>query len=40
AGSWFWIDPVENIVFIGMIQNDDILYSLQVHGAARTALYQ
>jgi CubicO group peptidase (beta-lactamase class C family) len=40
AGSWFWIDPVENIVFIGMIQNDDILYSLQVHGAARAALYQ
>jgi CubicO group peptidase (beta-lactamase class C family) len=40
AGSWFWIDPVENVVFIGMIQNDDILYSLQVHGAARAALYQ
>lgn len=39
AGSWFWIDPVENIVFIGMIQNDDILYSLQVHGAARAAIY-
>lgn len=40
AGSWFWIDPVEDIVFIGMIQNDDILYSLQVHGAARAAIYQ
>jgi CubicO group peptidase (beta-lactamase class C family) len=40
AGSWFWIDPVENIVFIGMIQNDDILYSLQVHGAARAAIYR
>jgi CubicO group peptidase (beta-lactamase class C family) len=40
AGSWFWIDPVENIVFIGMIQNDDIFYSLQVHGAARGLLYQ
>lgn len=40
AGSWFWIDPEENIVFIGMIQNDDILYSLQVHGAARAAIYQ
>ncbi|MFK7863176.1 MAG: serine hydrolase domain-containing protein [Pseudohongiellaceae bacterium] len=39
AGSWFWIDPVENVVFIGMIQNDDILYSLQVHGAARAAIY-
>ena len=39
AGSWFWIDPVENIAFIGMIQNDDILYSLQVHAAAREAIY-
>ncbi len=40
AGSWFWIDPVQNIGFIGMIQNSDILYSLQVHAAARAALYQ
>ncbi len=40
AGSWFWIDPVENIVFVGMIQNDDIFYSLQVHSAARSLLYQ
>ena len=40
AGSWFWIDPVENIGFIGMIQNDDILYSLQVHAGARAAIYQ
>ena len=39
AGSWFWIDPVENVVFIGMIQNSDIFYSLQVHAAARTAIY-
>lgn len=40
AGSWFWIDPVENIVFVGMIQNDDILYSVQLHGAMRGLLYQ
>jgi CubicO group peptidase (beta-lactamase class C family) len=40
AGSWFWIDPVENLVFIGMIQNDDILYSLQTHAAARAAIYR
>lgn len=40
AGSWFWIDPVNNIVFVGMIQNDDILYSIRVHGAMRAALYQ
>lgn len=40
AGSWFWIDPVENIVFVGMIQNDDIFYSLQVHAAMREILYK
>ena len=40
AGSWFWVDPVEDIVVIGMIQNGDILYSLQVHAATRAALYQ
>jgi hypothetical protein len=31
---------VENIGFVGMIQNDDILYSLQVHAAARAAIYK
>ena len=40
AGSWFWIDPISNIGFIGMIQNSDILYSIQVHAAARAAMYQ
>lgn len=40
AGSWFWIDPVENLVFIGMIQNDDIMYSLQTHAASRAAIYR
>lgn len=40
AGSWFWIDPVENIVVIGMIQNSNILYSLEVHAAVREALYR
>jgi len=40
AGSWFWIDPVENIVFIGMIQNDDVLYSIRVHAAMREAIYR
>jgi len=39
AGSWFWIDPVENVIFVGMIQNDDILYSLQVHADMRELIY-
>ncbi len=40
AGSWFWIDPVENIVVVGMIQNSNTRYSLEVHAAVRAALYQ
>ena len=40
AGSWFWIDPVTETVFIGMIQNNDILLSLQIHRAARSAIYE
>ena len=40
AGSWFWIDPVTEIVFIGMIQNNDILLSLEIHRAARSAIYE
>ncbi len=24
AGSWFWIDPVEDLVFVGMIQNRNL----------------
>lgn len=40
AGSWFWIDPVQNIVFVGMIQNDNIFYSIQTHAAMRQLLYQ
>ena len=39
AGSWFWIDPVQNIVFVGMIQNDNIFYSIQTHAAMRELLY-
>ena len=40
AGSWFWIDPVNETIFIGMIQNNDILLSLQTHRAARSAIYE
>lgn len=39
AGTWFWVDPVENIVFVGMIQNDDILYSLQTAAKSRDLIY-
>ncbi|MCG8504930.1 MAG: hypothetical protein MI755_10015, partial [Sphingomonadales bacterium] len=40
AGSWVWIDPVENLAFIGMIQNDNVGYSIQTHAAVRELLYR
>ncbi len=40
AGSWFWIDPVQDIVFVGMIQTVDIGYAMQTHGAMRALLYK
>ncbi|MFM1895324.1 MAG: hypothetical protein RLZZ385_398 [Pseudomonadota bacterium] len=39
AGTWFWIDPVNDIIFIGMIQNDDIMYSLQTAAKSRDLIY-
>ncbi|PCH58997.1 MAG: serine hydrolase [SAR86 cluster bacterium] len=40
AGTWFWIDPVENIIFISMIQNSDLFYSLQTHAKSRQLIYR
>ena len=40
AGTWFWIDPVENIIFIGMINHDDLMYSRQVHSKSRNLIYK
>ena len=42
AGTWFWVDPVEDIVFVGMIQafggaNGQVP---NVRAASRQALYQ
>ena len=42
AGTWFWVDPVEDIVFVGMIQafggaNGQVP---NVRGVSRQALYQ
>ena len=34
------VDPQEEIVLIGMIQNNDIGLSLQIQRAARAAIYQ
>ena len=39
AGTWFWIDPVESIVFVGMIQAAGAL-TPNVRNISRRLLYQ
>lgn len=39
AGTWFWVDPVEDIVFVGMIQVAGSL-TPDVRGTSRRLLYQ
>ena len=39
AGSWFWVDPQNKTVFIGMIQNNDLGLSFTTHAASRNAIY-
>lgn len=39
AGTWFWIDPVENLVFIGMIQQAGPMIP-DVRGTSKRLLYQ
>ena len=39
AGSWFWVDPQNKTVFIGMIQNNDLGLSFRTHAASRNAIY-
>jgi len=40
AGTWFWIDPVENIIFIGMIQNRNLGYSRQLQSKTKQIIYK
>ena len=40
AGTWFWIDPVEDIVFIGMIQHGNIGYARQLQAKSKQLLYR
>jgi len=40
GGTWFWIDPVEDFVFIGMIQHDNLGTAGRIHGLSRQLAYQ
>ena len=39
AGTWFWIDPLEDIAFVGMIQAAGA-YTPDVRSISRRLLYQ
>ena len=40
AGTWFWIDPVQDVIFIGMIQNGNLGYARQLQAKSRQLIYQ
>ncbi len=40
AGTWFWIDPVEDLAFVGMVQHDSLATTRAIHGLSRTLVYQ
>lgn len=39
AGTWFWIDPVNDFVFIGMIQTRDVFQSVGLHRLSKHLIY-
>jgi CubicO group peptidase (beta-lactamase class C family) len=40
AGTWFWIDPVEDLAFVGMVQHQSLPTTRTIHGLSRSLVYQ
>jgi CubicO group peptidase (beta-lactamase class C family) len=42
AGTWFWIDPVEDFAFVGMVQHQGPTFRTvnELHGLSRNWVYQ
>ena len=40
AGTWFWIDPVADLAFVGMVQHDSLPTTRAIHGLSRSLVYQ
>ena len=40
AGTWFWIDPVSDLVFVGMVQHQNLATSRAIHALSRSLVYQ
>ncbi len=40
AGTWFWIDPVEDLIFVGMIQQEEGARRPDVRSISQRLTYQ
>src|SRR5271168_4300455 len=40
AGTWFWIDPVKDIAFVGMVQHQSLGATRPLHALSRSLVYQ
>jgi len=39
GGTWFWIDPAEDLIFIGMIQNRNLGFARQLQAESKRLVY-
>jgi CubicO group peptidase (beta-lactamase class C family) len=39
AGTWFWIDPVEDLAFVGMVGHQNLQTTRAIHGLTRSLVY-
>lgn len=40
AGTWFWIDPVKDLAFVGMVQHQSLGTTRPIHALSRGLVYQ
>ena len=40
AGTWFWIDPVNDLAFVGMAQHQSLGTTRAIHALSRSLVYQ
>jgi CubicO group peptidase (beta-lactamase class C family) len=40
AGTWFWIDPADDLAFVGMVQHVNLGTTRGIHGLSRSLVYQ
>ena len=40
AGTWFWIDPLNDLTFVGMVQHQNLATSRAIHALSRSLVYQ